>query len=96
MQTTFDRLKTILLRTYPVDPEQLTPDSRLEDLGVDSLGIGLLLFDAEDEFKIKFTVEPGAFSTLADVVRYIDEIVGKQPDRVGFAAAAHRPSRPVS
>jgi acyl carrier protein len=72
MTTTFDRLKSILLKTYPVDPETLTDDRPLEELGLDSLGIGLLLFDVEDEFKIKFTSEPGRLKTVRDVVAYID------------------------
>jgi acyl carrier protein len=72
MTTTFDRLKSILLKSYPVDPETVTDDRPLEELGLDSLGIGLLLFDVEDEFKIKFTSEPGRLKTVRDVVAYID------------------------
>jgi len=72
MTTTFDRLKGILLKTYPVDPETVTDDRPLAELGLDSLGIGLLLFDVEDEFKIKFTAEPGRLKTVHDVVAYID------------------------
>ena len=37
MTTTFDRLKSILLKTYPVDPETVTDDRPLEELGLDSL-----------------------------------------------------------
>ncbi len=72
MTTTFDRLKTVLLKTYPVDPDLVTDDRRLEELGLDSLGIGLLLFDVEDEFKIKFASDPGPLLTVRDVVNYID------------------------
>ena len=96
MNTTLDRLKKILLRTYKVDPEMLTPDLPLEKLGIDSLGIGLLLFDAEDEFKVKFKSEPGELHTLGDVVRYIDGVVVAQQNSKGFATAATIPSRPGS
>lgn len=75
---TFDRLAKILLKTYPVDPATLTPDRRLEELGVDSLGVGLMLFDIEDEFKIKFNRDPGSLQTLADVVSFIEEVVDGQ------------------
>lgn len=72
MTSTFDRLKTVLLKTYPVDPDTVTRDRALEELGLDSLGIGLLLFDVEDEFKIKFTADPGPLRTVGEVVEYID------------------------
>ncbi|MGH8209448.1 MAG: acyl carrier protein, partial [Steroidobacteraceae bacterium] len=72
MKTTLERLRTILLRTYKVDPETLTPELRLEELSIDSLAIGLLLFDVEDEFKIAFTSEPDSLVTVGDVVQYID------------------------
>lgn len=73
--STFDRLAKILLKTYKVDPAILAPELSLEELGVDSLGVGLMLFDVEDEFKIKFTREPGSLRTLGDVVLYIDGMV---------------------
>ncbi len=73
---TLDRLTKILLKTYTVDPAALTPDRRLDELGVDSLGVGLLLFDLEDEFQIKLSRDPGPLQTLGDVVSYIDEVVG--------------------
>lgn len=81
MNGTFDRLKVILLKTYPVDPNLVTLDQTLDTLGVDSLGIGLLLFDVEDEFKVKFTADPGPLRTVGDVVTYIDTVVSKAAGR---------------
>lgn len=72
MTTTLERLRTVLLKTYPVEPDAVTCDRPLEELGLDSLGIGLLLFDVEDEFKIKFVSDPGPLRTVKDVVNYID------------------------
>lgn len=76
--TTLDRLAKVLLKTYKVDPTALTADLRLEELGVDSLGVGLMLFDVEDEFKIKFNQDPGPLITLGDVVLYIDNVIDMQ------------------
>lgn len=81
MKTTLERLRSILLKTYKVDSSSLTAERRLDEMGIDSLGVGLLLFDAEDEFKVKFTVEPTALHTLGDVVRYIDEVTSAQLPR---------------
>jgi acyl carrier protein len=78
MTTTFDRLLKILMKSYKIDAATTTPALRLDELGVDSLGVGLLLFDVEDEFQIKFSRDPGPLHTLADVVLYIDEVIAEQ------------------
>lgn len=96
MKTTFERLKAILLKTYRVDAATLTPQLQLSQLGIDSLGLGLLLFDVEDEFTVKFTSEPGPLQTLGDVVVYIDEVMTTQLRSTEFLLAASAPSQPVS
>lgn len=78
MTTTFDRLIKILIKGYKLDPATATPQLRLDDIGVDSLGVGLLLFNVEDEFQIKFERDPGPLQTLADVVVYIDQVMSEQ------------------
>jgi acyl carrier protein len=78
MLTTFERLVGILRKGYPLEPATTTPDLRLDEIGVDSLGVGLLLFDAEDEFQIKFSRDPGPLQTLADIVLYIDQVIAEQ------------------
>ncbi len=78
MKTTFDRLIKILMKGYKLDPATVTPQLRLDELGVDSLGVGLLLFDVEDEFQIKFERDPGPLQTLADVVVFIDQVMSEQ------------------
>lgn len=75
MTTTFDRLVTILMEEYKLQPDRLTFDAPLESLGMDSLGIVELMWNIEDAFHIKLSSEPADLSTLGDVVRYIDEII---------------------
>lgn len=90
---TFDRLVKILSKTYKVDPATLTTESGLEELGVDSLGVGLMFFDVEDEFNIKFNRDPGPLRTLGDVVLYIDAVILEQRQDTQLHNA---PSLPVS
>ena len=78
MTTTLDRVRAIVSKTYKIDVEKLRPELPLSELGVDSLGLGLLLFDTEDEFKIKFVTEPAQLTTLGDVVDYIDAEIARQ------------------
>ncbi|HUX74851.1 MAG TPA: acyl carrier protein [Steroidobacteraceae bacterium] len=92
MKTTFDRLKVVLLRTYHVDAETMTPALPLEQLDIDSLGIGLMLFDAEDEFGVKFTAAPDGLRTVGDVVRYIDDVISTHPSSSAVAAGATGPA----
>jgi acyl carrier protein len=75
MTTTLDRLRTIIAKDYKQPLQSLTADSRLEAMGIDSLGTVELLWNVEDEFKITLPPEPVALLTLGDVVRYIDQLV---------------------
>ena len=75
MPTTFERLRLILVRDYKADPDRLAPDTPLESLDVDSLGVAELLFTIEDEFDVKLTKEPVELNTVADVVGFIDRLV---------------------
>ncbi|WP_334190452.1 acyl carrier protein [Noviherbaspirillum sp.] len=76
--TTYERLKQILVSKYQLAPEKLTPDARLEELGVDSLGVMELLFQVEDEFSIRLPSDQVELPTIGDVVDYIDRLVAEQ------------------
>ncbi len=58
--------------------EKLAPDARLEDLGVDSLGVLELLFRIEDEFHIKIPSDQVNLATIGDVVDYVDRLAAAQ------------------
>ena len=75
MNTTFERLSTIIVKTFNLPPERLTLDAPLAALDIDSLGTVELLWKVEDVFKITLPPEPVALLTLADVVQYIDRLV---------------------
>ena len=78
MTTTFERLSTILVNDYKLQPERLLLDAPLESLGIDSLGTVELLWNIEEAFRIKLPSEPVALTTLGDVVRFIDDLVASQ------------------
>lgn len=78
MNTTLDRLRVLLVKDYKLDPDLLTPDARLEALGIDSLGVAELMFNIEDEFEVAIPGDPVALATVGDVVRYIDGLVTTQ------------------
>ncbi|MEO6322664.1 MAG: acyl carrier protein [Polaromonas sp.] len=86
MTTTFDRLCAILAKDYKLEADQLTPETPLESLGIDSLGVADLLFNVEDEFRVTLPPEPAQLLTIGDVSRFID----------GLVAAQHKPGEPVN
>jgi len=90
--TTYERLREILLKDYDVPADKLTPTAVLEDLGIDSLGVLELMFNIEDEFKIDVPSEIADLNTIADTVKYIDQLVAAQ---VGSPAAAVREAKPA-
>jgi acyl carrier protein len=78
MTTTFEHLRSILVKDYKLSPDELTLDAPLEALGIDSLGIAELLFNVEDEFHITLSPDAVQLLTLGDVVRFIDELIAVQ------------------
>ncbi len=72
----FEKVKNMIAEQLKVDPESITPESRLmEDLKADSANIMVMIMDLEDRFGI--TVEDDQImklKTVGDVVRYIDSL----------------------
>ena len=80
--TTFERVASILRSYFEVDPGSITPESRLQDLAIDSLGVIEIMFAVEDEFKVIVPrLEGDARPTLVtvdDLVRFIDRLLSEQ------------------
>lgn len=76
--TTTDRLIAMVVKDFKVDPDRLSPHARLEDIGIDSIGVAELLFNIEDEFHLKLPDVPLDLATFGDVVRYVDEQIAAQ------------------
>jgi len=88
--TTTDRIIAMLVKDFKVEPDRLTPDASLEDIGIDSLGLAELLFNFEDEFHLKLPDVPLDLATFGDVVRYVDEQIAAQTTPLTVApASAH-------
>lgn len=70
---TLDVLRGILVDKFGKDPAQVTPESTLESLQLDSMDTFEVLFAAEDAFSIKIPNDQIEIKTLADVVGLIDK-----------------------
>jgi len=76
--TTASRIIAMLVKDFKVDPDKLTPEARLEDVGIDSIGVAELLFNIEDELGLKLPDVPTDLATFGQVVRYVDEQIAAQ------------------
>jgi acyl carrier protein len=78
MKTTFERLRATLIKDYKFSADVLVLEAPLEALGIDSLGMAELLFNIEDEFGVSVPPDTVHFTTLGDVVTFIDDLIAKQ------------------
>ena len=80
--TSFDdtekRIRALLAKDFKLDPGTLTSDARLDELGVDSIGMAELIFNVEDEFGLKLPDVAVQMSTFGEVVHFIDQAVARQ------------------
>lgn len=78
MQTSFERLRAIVVKDYKLDVDQVDLETPLEALGIDSLGLADMLFNVEDEFHILVPPEQVDLRTIGDVVNFIDALIAAQ------------------
>lgn len=86
-----ERLKEILVKDYKLPAEKLVPEARLDELGVDSLGVMELVFKIEDEFDVRFPAEQVELVTIGDVLAYVQSVLIPPPGSDAAAASQARP-----
>jgi acyl carrier protein len=74
-----ERLTEILVKEYKLPAEKLVPEARLDELGVDSLGVMELVFKIEDEFGVRFPSEQVELVTVGDVITYVQNVMTPPP-----------------
>lgn len=85
MSSIKDRVIEIIAQQAVLDPSDVTLDSTLEDLGIDSLGLVESIFAIEEEFDISVPFnanEPEAsefdISSVASIIDGIEALVKEQ------------------
>ncbi len=69
-----DLIRTFLTDRLGVQPEQVTPEALLAELGVDSLMLAELMFEAEDRLGIEIPSDVQPPKTVADMQSVIDSL----------------------
>lgn len=75
---TLEKTKKILIENFIIDEDALKPEASLESLGMDSLDKIDLLFEIEEEFKIKIEPNDIKGNTLREMVDSIDIVISRQ------------------
>lgn len=70
--TTFSTVAKLLAERLEVSLDQVQPNTKLDDLGADSLTVMELIFDLEDEFKISLGDERPTLVVVQDIVDHIE------------------------
>lgn len=80
-----DRVIAIIAEQAVLDPSDVTPESTLEDLGIDSLGLVESIFAIEEEFDISIPFnanEPSQsdfdISNVATIVSGIEKLMSEK------------------
>lgn len=73
IMATIDIVRDVLVENQDLDPEAITEDAVIEDLGIDSLDMVELICDIEDQCEVDFG-EPSDLKTIGDIVAHIDSL----------------------
>jgi acyl carrier protein len=89
-----DDVRTIIAKSLKMPVEQLTPEKRLDELGVESLDVIEIVFDLEEKFNISIPFQanegtrlkiPGKngeqvmeFSTVGEVAKVVEALIETQ------------------
>ncbi len=72
--TNFEQIKKILVEQLDIDEDIVTPDTTIEDLGVDSLDLVEAVMTIEDTFNIKIEdSDLESLKTVNDFVSYVEK-----------------------
>ena len=69
----FEKLAEMIANKLDCDVSEITPETKLVDLGMDSLDIAELLMDIGDEFNVEIEVSPDLV-LVSDLVAKIEEL----------------------
>lgn len=78
MLDTFETLRDIIVRKFEKTAEDITLESTLESLEIDSLDTFDIIFEAEEKFGIVVSNDEVAIKTVQDVVTLIDRLRAEQ------------------
>ena len=68
----YEKLVSYAAKQLELSPEDITPDSTFESLGIDSLDIVEMIMDLESELGVELEMEDQKISTFGELAAFID------------------------
>lgn len=76
--STLRTVQQLLVEQFELQQDQVQPDTRLAELGIDSLASIEFMFLLEDRFELAPSEMPLTFATVGDIAGHIDLLLAKQ------------------
>ncbi len=68
-------VRSVVAKSLGIAPEDLSPQSRLSDLGADSLDLAVIVMNVEEAFQVEFSpADAERLNTLADLMAKVTEL----------------------
>ena len=68
----YDKLVSYAAKQLELNPEEITPESTFESLGIDSLDIVEMIMDLESELGIELEIEDQKIATFQELADFIE------------------------
>jgi acyl carrier protein len=76
--STLEIIQNMMVKQFDLKLEDLSPEAKLQSLGIDSLSVIEFMFNLEDELKIKITEERFELNTVQDIATAVDHMITAQ------------------
>lgn len=76
--SSYDFLARLLASEFGVRPEEISPESTLASLGLDSLSMAEMIREIEEEYGIAISAADAGFGTLSEAAALVDRLVAEQ------------------
>jgi acyl carrier protein len=75
---TLATVQEMLIAEFELAADRVAPESRLAELGIDSLATLEFLFKLEEKFSLDLNSDPTPVETVADIAAEVDRMLAKK------------------
>ena len=68
----YEKLVSYASKQLELNPEEITPDSTFESLGIDSLDVVEMIMDLESELGVELEMEDQQIATFGELAAFIE------------------------
>lgn len=76
--STLATVQEMLVAEFELRTDQIAPEAKLADLGIDSLATLEFLFKLEEKFELDLNSDPTPVETVADIACEVDRMLAKK------------------